>query len=30
MQAVQGAGLRAVRYEGGNLDALLAVRLPNM
>ena len=30
MQAAQAAGLRAVRYEGGNLDALLAAHLPKM
>jgi D-glycero-D-manno-heptose 1,7-bisphosphate phosphatase len=28
MQAARGAGLRAIRYDGGNLDELLAAHLP--
>ena len=28
MQAAQGAGLRGIRYDGGNLDAVLAAHLP--
>jgi D-glycero-D-manno-heptose 1,7-bisphosphate phosphatase len=28
MEAAQGAGLRGIRYDGGNLDELLAVHLP--
>ena len=30
MRAAQAAGLRAVRYQGGDLDALLATHLPKM
>ena len=28
MQAARGAGLRAIRYDGGNLDHILAAHLP--
>jgi D-glycero-D-manno-heptose 1,7-bisphosphate phosphatase len=28
MEAARGAGLRGIRYDGGNLDDLLAVHLP--
>jgi D-glycero-D-manno-heptose 1,7-bisphosphate phosphatase len=28
MEAARGAGLRGIRYDGGNLDELLAVHLP--
>jgi hypothetical protein len=28
MEAAQGAGLRGIRYDGGNLDELLAAYLP--
>jgi D-glycero-D-manno-heptose 1,7-bisphosphate phosphatase len=28
MEAAQGAGLRGIRYDGGNLDDLLAAHLP--
>jgi hypothetical protein len=28
MEAAQGAGLRAIRYHGGNLDEPLAACLP--
>jgi D-glycero-D-manno-heptose 1,7-bisphosphate phosphatase len=28
MEAARGAGLRGIRYDGGNLDELLAAHLP--